>query len=104
MERKGQSISISRIANRGVVLLSAQMRRRGVIRLVAGISRDWESKRESILLNARYRELPPGLFPRLRELSALQFDVLSPWSAVRHDYISYREYKGVPGTPIQQAT
>ena len=41
----------------------------------------------SVLLNAGY-ERAEGSSPRMRELSELQFRVMSPWDSVRHDYIT----------------
>jgi hypothetical protein len=44
----------------------------------------------SIVINAGYRDYEgPHASDRMRELSALQFDVLSPWIEERHDYITF---------------
>ena len=44
----------------------------------------------SILVNAGFRALEGGELPRrLRELSRMQFEMLSPWRSVRHDYITF---------------
>jgi hypothetical protein len=44
----------------------------------------------SIFINAGYRELEsPTATERLRQLSALQFEVLTPWTSARHDYITF---------------
>ncbi len=44
----------------------------------------------SIVINAGYRDYDgPHNSARMRELSALQFEVLSPWTEERHDYISF---------------
>jgi hypothetical protein len=44
----------------------------------------------SIVINAGYRNYDgPHNSPRMRELSALQFEVLSPWTEERHDYITF---------------
>jgi hypothetical protein len=45
-----------------------------------------ESRPGSIFLNAGYQE--SDATPRLAELSRVQFDALSPWDEVRHDYIT----------------
>ena len=43
-----------------------------------------ESRPGSIFINAGYRDLDSaGLSARMRELSDLQFRVLTPWSSVR---------------------
>jgi len=48
-----------------------------------------ESRSGSILINAGYEEFSaPGATPRLGELSAAQFDALTPWDSVRHDYVT----------------
>jgi hypothetical protein len=44
----------------------------------------------SIVINAGYRNYDgPHSSPRMRELSALQFEVLTPWTEERHDYITF---------------
>jgi len=44
----------------------------------------------SIFINAGYREIPPPApSSRLRLLSELQFELLTPWPTVRHDYITF---------------
>lgn len=44
----------------------------------------------SIFINAGYKEVDVANAPaRLRQLSALQFEVLTPWDSVRHDYITF---------------
>ena len=44
----------------------------------------------SIVINAGYRNYDgPHNSARMRELSALQFEVLSPWTEERHDYITF---------------
>jgi len=44
----------------------------------------------SIFINAGYRELElPAATEPLRRLSALQFDILTPWTEERHDYITF---------------
>ena len=44
----------------------------------------------SIVINAGYRNYDgPHDTARMRELSALQFEVLTPWTAERHDYITF---------------
>jgi len=44
----------------------------------------------SVLINAGFRALEePGLSPRLRELSRMQFELLTPWPSVRHDYVTF---------------
>jgi hypothetical protein len=55
----------------------------------------WETFRQigehtegSITLNAGYQPIENSHAPRLRELSQLQFHVLSPWDEARHDYIT----------------
>jgi len=55
----------------------------------------WETFRQigehtegSITLNAGYQAIGNNRTPRLRELSQLQFHVLSPWDEARHDYIT----------------
>ena len=45
-----------------------------------------ESKRGSIYINAGYMTADGS--DRMRELSALQFRVRTPWDSVRHDYIT----------------
>lgn len=45
----------------------------------------------SIVINAGYHDYEgPHNTARMRELSALQFDVLSPWTEERHDYITFQ--------------
>ncbi len=48
-----------------------------------------ESRPGAILINAGFQELSPAASPRLEELSRLQFQVLTPWREVRHDYITF---------------
>jgi hypothetical protein len=44
----------------------------------------------SITINAGYRKYEgPHASARMRELSALQFEVLTPWTEERHDYITF---------------
>jgi hypothetical protein len=44
----------------------------------------------SIVINAGYRNYDgPHASRRMRELSALQFDMLTPWTEERHDYITF---------------
>jgi len=44
----------------------------------------------SIVINAGYRDYDgPHNSARMRELSALQYEVLSPWTEERHDYITF---------------
>ncbi len=44
----------------------------------------------SVFINAGFHALElPGASKRLRELSRMQFDLLTPWRSVRHDYITY---------------
>src|SRR5579872_6954881 len=44
----------------------------------------------SIVINAGYRDYDgPHATARMRELSALQFQMLSPWTEERHDYITF---------------
>ena len=44
----------------------------------------------SIVINAGYRDYDgPNRSARMRELSALQFQVLTPWTEERHDYITF---------------
>lgn len=44
----------------------------------------------SIVINAGYRDYDgPHNTARMHELSALQFEVLSPWTEERHDYITF---------------
>ncbi len=44
----------------------------------------------SIVINAGYRNYEgPHDIERMRQLSVLQFDVLSPWTEERHDYITF---------------
>jgi hypothetical protein len=44
----------------------------------------------SIVINAGYRNYEgPHNSARMRELSALQFDILSPWTEERHDYFTF---------------
>jgi hypothetical protein len=48
-----------------------------------------EHRRGSILINAGFRALEGAdLSPRLRELSRIQFELLTPWPSVRHDHIT----------------
>ena len=48
-----------------------------------------EHRPGSIVINAGFRALEgAGLSPRLRELSRMQFELLTPWRSVRHDYIT----------------
>jgi hypothetical protein len=48
-----------------------------------------ERRPGSIFLNAGFRTLEDtDLSPRLRELSRIQFELLTPWISVRHDYIT----------------
>jgi hypothetical protein len=43
----------------------------------------------AVFINAGYERLEEaGVSERLRELSRLQFDILTPWRSVRHDYIT----------------
>ncbi len=42
----------------------------------------------SISINAGYQAIDHPRTPRLKELSELQFHVLSPWDEARHDYIT----------------
>jgi len=43
----------------------------------------------TIFINAGFRALPAAnLSQRLRELSRIQFELLTPWPSVRHDYIT----------------
>jgi len=45
---------------------------------------------ESITMNAGFQRLEiDGASPRLKELSRLQFEILTPWRTVRHDYITF---------------
>ena len=45
---------------------------------------------ESIFINAGYRSVElTGASARLRELSRIQFELLTPWRGVRHDYITF---------------
>ena len=45
---------------------------------------------ESIFINAGYRPVElTGASARLRELSGMQFKLLTPWRGVRHDYITF---------------
>ncbi len=45
---------------------------------------------QAIVINAGYQSLgDDGVSERLRELSRLQFDILTPWRSVRHDYITF---------------
>lgn len=46
-----------------------------------------ESLEGSIFLNAGYQQASGA--PRLQELSRLQLEALSPWDAVRHDYVTF---------------
>jgi hypothetical protein len=49
-----------------------------------------EHQRGSIFINAGFRALEgEDLSPRLRELSRMQFELLTPWPTVRHDYITF---------------
>jgi hypothetical protein len=44
----------------------------------------------SIFINAGYKEVEAAhLSARLRQLSALQFEILTPWDSVRHDYVTF---------------
>ena len=44
----------------------------------------------SVVINAGYRDYDgPNPSARMRELSALQFQVLTPWTEERHDYITF---------------
>ena len=44
----------------------------------------------SIVINAGYRDYEgPNRSARMRELSAIQFQVLTPWTEERHDYITF---------------
>ncbi len=44
----------------------------------------------SIFINAGYQAIPsPAPSDRLRQLSELQFEILTPWPTVRHDYITF---------------
>jgi len=44
----------------------------------------------SIVINAGYRDYDgPHASARMHELSALQFEVLTPWTEERHDYITF---------------
>jgi hypothetical protein len=44
----------------------------------------------AVVINAGFRALEaPDLSPRLRELSRMQFELLTPWRTVRHDYITF---------------
>ncbi|HYO83270.1 MAG TPA: sulfatase-like hydrolase/transferase, partial [Bryobacteraceae bacterium] len=45
-----------------------------------------ESQRGKIFINGGY--MPADDSPRMRDLSALQFRVRTPWDSVRHDYIT----------------
>ncbi len=45
---------------------------------------------DSIFINAGYQPLASGHWsPRLAELAANQFDLLTPWRSVRHDYSTF---------------
>lgn len=45
---------------------------------------------EAVFINAGFQALPAGEWsPRMRELSQLQFDIVTPWRTVRHDYITF---------------
>jgi hypothetical protein len=46
-----------------------------------------ESRPGSIFLNAGYRD--SDATPRIRSLSRMQHEVLSPWDEVRHDYFTF---------------
>ena len=49
-----------------------------------------ERRPGSIFINAGFRALEAAdLSPRLRELSRMQFELLTPWPTVRHDYITF---------------
>ena len=49
-----------------------------------------ESRPGTVFINSGFRELPaPPLSTRMDELSRLQFQVLTPWREVRHDYITF---------------
>src|SRR5229473_3490350 len=44
----------------------------------------------SFVINAGYRDYDgPHASPRMHELSALQFEMLTPWTEERHDYITF---------------
>ncbi len=44
----------------------------------------------SVLINAGFRPLEAsGVSTRLQELSRIQFELLTPWRSVRHDYITF---------------
>jgi hypothetical protein len=45
-----------------------------------------ESKPGAVTINAGYKAMDGT--PRMRELSALQFEMLTPWDEVRHDYVT----------------
>ncbi len=50
-----------------------------------------EHQPSSIVINAGYRNYDgPHNSPRMHELSALQFEVLSPWTEERHDYVTFK--------------
>ncbi|MDA1315420.1 MAG: sulfatase-like hydrolase/transferase [Acidobacteria bacterium] len=45
---------------------------------------------EAVFINAGYQRLGiAGATERLRELSRLQFEILTPWPSVRHDYVTF---------------
>jgi hypothetical protein len=49
-----------------------------------------ERTRGSIVINAGYRRYEEtGVSPRMKELSELQFLMLTPWPEVRHDYVTF---------------
>jgi hypothetical protein len=44
----------------------------------------------TVIINSGYRRYEePGASPRLKELSELQYLMLTPWPSVRHDYITF---------------
>lgn len=48
-----------------------------------------EHRPGSVAINAGFRALEgANLSPRLRELSRMQFELLTPWRSVRHDYVT----------------
>ena len=49
-----------------------------------------EQRAGSVFINAGYQALNPeeAVTARMRELSAMQFDLRTPWDSVRHDYIT----------------
>lgn len=49
-----------------------------------------EHRPGSVVINAGFRALEtPGMSARLSELSRIQFELLTPWRTVRHDYITF---------------